>query len=503
MDYVFTPATRTLLNTGELVQPVTKTGQLLPAARDRVTGQFVEIAKIFYKSTAATQEARGVLGLLARSAGGSPLEPLVAPVHLTVAPLQLAQTHVGFQKIYRMLNSLKINLAVMQATVPVIGIGSVSGTVLSAVNLEQILKLREEAKQQRLKIKDGFIDLRHVLKDKGVEVIQQIYKVAHDSNFEMHRQKLVNGYDAFSKGIKTCQSALTVPDLKLRNAEINSGRERLFEALKIYDNPCLLEGLCSAAQLRQMECVWAIEQAICITFQLQRAYDIVSDRLLGLISKIRQDCLNVIKICKAEPELDFLFPELTRILGHDLSVLEFWQNEIDWMPTLSPKEQHQLAALDKLSAENLKSSFHTAFAPLPAEPSLYENLKQKSHFLSLRDQLLFAIEPDFRREYEFYISQQAIASGYLALAPSNWQEISDLTVANLYYYFKFREDSTTSYPTEQELQMPSWNFLKFSNSGHNGSDSPISPKNLKAEQERQSRDTAQGLARVSNPYSPQ
>ncbi|MCU0543827.1 MAG: hypothetical protein MUE44_16890 [Oscillatoriaceae cyanobacterium Prado104] len=474
MDYVFTPATAALLHTGQFRQPVTTTGQLLPVARDAATGQFVEIGKIFYPSAPLPREARGVLGLLARLAGGSPLEPLVAPAHLTLAPLQLAQTHVGFQKIYRMLNTLKINLAVMQATIPVIGIGSVPDTVLSAVNLDQVLKLKDEAKHQRLKIKEGFIDLRHPLKEKGVDVIQRIYKVAHDSNFEMHRQKLINGYDAFSKGIKRCQSALTVPELKNRNVEINSGRDLLFEALKIYENPSLLEGLCSAGQLRQIECVWAIEQAICITFQLQRANDIVSDRLLVFRTKIREDCLDVLKVCESEAELDFLFPEMLRILGHDLSVLEFWQNEIDWMQTLSPKEQHQLASLDKLSADNLKSTLQTTFTVLPQEPAVYENLKQKSHFLSLRDQLLFAIDPDFRQEYEFYISQQAIASGYQALALSSWQEISDLTVANLYYYFKYREDLTTSFPTEQELQIPSLHFMKLLNNRPNCCELPKS-----------------------------
>ncbi len=460
MDYLFTPTTQARLNTGKLLQPAGKTGKLLPAARDPVTGEFVEIAKIFYPSTTATLYDRGVLGLLAQLGGGGPVQPLVAPVYVTLVPLQVAQTHQGFQKIYRMLNCLKINLAVMQATAAVIGIGTVSSTVLSAVNFDQILKMREEAKHQKLKIKDGFIDLRHILKDRGVEVIQQIFKVAHDSNFEMHRQKLVNGYDIFSKAVKRCQSALTLPDIKLRNSEINSGRDMLFQALKIYDNPSLLEGLCSAGQLRQMECVWAIDLAIGVTFQLQRGYDTVSSRLKELQSKIRQDILTVVKGCQSESELDFLFPEVTRILGHDLSVIEFWQNEIDWMQTLSPKEQHQLASLDKLSGDTLKSSVHTTFAVLAAEPSLYDNLKQKSHFLSLRDQLAFAVSPELRRGYEFYVSQQAIATGYPALAASNWQEISDLTVANLYYFFQIREDSTKNYPSQDELETPSWHFPK-------------------------------------------
>jgi hypothetical protein len=444
MNYLFTPPTQDLLNTGNLVQPATKTGKLLPAARDPVTGQFVEIAKVFYQSTTETPESLGVLGLLAQLVGGAPLQPLVAPVHLTMTPLQIAQTHVGFQKIYRMLNSLKINLAVMQATAAVIGAGAVSSKVLSAVNLEQILKFKEEAKHQRLKIKDGFIDLRHILKDRGVEVIQQIYKVAHDSNFEIHRQQLVNGYDIFSQGVKRCQSALTLPEVKLRNLEINIAREQLFEALKVYDNSSLLEGLCSAAQIRKMECVWAIEQAIVLTFQLQRADPMVSDRLQGLQSKIRQNCLTVVKECQSEAELDFLFPEITKILGHDLSAIEFWHQEVDWIQSLSPKDQHQLATLDQPSADNLKSSMQTIFAPVAAEPSLYENLKQKSHFLSLRDQLAFVLARELRPEYEWYISQQAIATGYQALAPSNWQEISDLTVTNLYYYFKIREDSNES-----------------------------------------------------------
>ncbi len=47
MDYLFTPATQALLNTGNLVQPAAKTGKLLPAARDPVTGEFVELQKSF------------------------------------------------------------------------------------------------------------------------------------------------------------------------------------------------------------------------------------------------------------------------------------------------------------------------------------------------------------------------------------------------------------------------------------------------------------------------
>lgn len=75
----------------------------------------------------------------------------------------------------------------------------------------------------------------------------------------------------------------------------------------------------------------------------------------------------------------------------------------------------------------------------PVELSFYEALKQKSHYDSLRDQLRFIVKPELRQQHESYVFQRANATGYKALAPSNWQEVPDLTVANLYHYFKQQE----------------------------------------------------------------
>lgn len=44
INYIFSTTTQALLNSGQLVQVVSKTGQLLPIARDPVTGRFVEMA---------------------------------------------------------------------------------------------------------------------------------------------------------------------------------------------------------------------------------------------------------------------------------------------------------------------------------------------------------------------------------------------------------------------------------------------------------------------------
>lgn len=50
------------------------------------------------------------------------------------------------------------------------------------------------------------------------------------------------------------------------------------------------------------------------------------------------------------------------------------------------------------------------------------------------------IKPELRRESESYISQQAAIAGYKTLVPSNLQQASDLAVANLYWYFKNRDE---------------------------------------------------------------
>jgi hypothetical protein len=77
----------------------------------------------------------------------------------------------------------------------------------------------------------------------------------------------------------------------------------------------------------------------------------------------------------------------------------------------------------------------------PPEQVTYESLKEKSHFSSLQDQLIFMFKPALRQEYEAYINTQAVVAGYRTLVTQNLQPASDLTVANLYYYFKIRDES--------------------------------------------------------------
>ncbi len=66
---------------------------------------------------------------------------------------------------------------------------------------------------------------------------------------------------------------------------------------------------------------------------------------------------------------------------------------------------------------------------------------QKSHFASLVDQLSMMFTSALRQEYKNYITQQAAIAHHKSLVPSNLEKASDLAVANLYWYFKVRDES--------------------------------------------------------------
>lgn len=457
MLYQFAPAIQAGINSGiyEIVRD-TATGQLLGIARDKATGHFVAHA----------------VGFAAKN--GFSINPLFAPAQFAVGGLQMAQTHLGFQKAYKMLNVLQNSVGVLQASTALIGVGTVAGIVLSAVNLHQTLKLREDVKQLRLEVKDGFIDLKQALNDgfidfkesleeQKAEILQHIDRVAQDVEFRHHRTILAQAYGYFIQASIWLKDALKLPDETVRNVALAGVEGMLRKALADYNNPELYKDICTAGRLRRLECAWAIDQTITLIYQLQGAYEAVSDRLSNLQNTIRQETLSLVELCKTDDELDFLFPELVQIHEHDLAILETWQKQIDWQRSLSPSELKLLHSVDLSSSEVTVSSNESADTItdlVPPELLLYTDLKQKSHLLSLRDQLKFLLKPDLRREHESYISQQAVAFGYKALAPSNWQEVPDLTVANLYWYFKNKKNkqeailsklSLTGYKKLQEL----------------------------------------------------
>lgn len=418
MIFVFPPNIQAAIASGAYEVVKNNAGVALGMARDKATGQFVAHA----------------VGMTAQ-----PFVAAVAPLQIGLSGMQMAQTHLGFQKTYRMLDDVLNSVAVLQGTTALIGVGTIAGVGLSAVNIWQTLKLREDIKQLRLEVKDGFIDLKRALHDQSAEILQRIDRMAEDIEFRHHRTILSQSYGEFIQAINWLKNALKSEDSNTRNSALSGVENMLHHALANYNNPALYQQTSAAGQLRRMECSWVIDQTITTIYQIRGEHQVVSARLSDLRRKIRDNAVQLIELCECDNELDFLFPEIMRIHTQDLALLESWQNQVEWIKDRSPSELQELASLELPAEENSAATANTNPAEPPVELSFYETIKQKSHYDSLRDQLRFIVKPELRQHHESYVFQRANATGYPALAPSNWQEVPDLTVANLYHYFKQQE----------------------------------------------------------------
>jgi hypothetical protein len=114
------------------------------------------------------------------------------------------------------------------------------------------------------------------------------------------------------------------------------------------------------------------------------------------------------------------------------------------MRSLPTSELQLLQSADLGNSEvtvNSDTNLDTTALTAPPEQLLYENFKQKSHPASLRDQLALMMKPELRQEFASYISQKSVIAGYKTLVPANLQKASNLAVANLYWYFKVRDEA--------------------------------------------------------------
>ena len=418
MNFVFPAAVQAAIEAGKYAQVFTSAGVPIGMARDAATGEFVAHA-------------------VGAALNNSPLSPLVSPVQLVMGGLQMQQMHMGFQ-------GVQATLGVLQATTAVIGVGTFAGVALSAVNLHQILKLKKAVERLDVKVEKGFIDLEEFVKGESAEIKKLIAEAVADIKFDSHRLVLVRAYGLFNEAIRRMRSALLFEDINRRNAEIDAARGMLFEALADYRNPHLLAETCAAGQLRRLECSWAIEQSIIGTYQVQNEFGAAGDRISQLQQQISQDGLTVIANCDSDDELDFLFPEITRIHNHDLGALDIWLNQIEWIKSLSPSEFKQLQSAD-FSQSNLAvigdEKLTTKALAIPDEELFYKNLRPKSHFYALRAQLELMLDRQRREDYESYIIKQGEIAGHKSLVLSNLEKASDLAVANLFYYFRIRDES--------------------------------------------------------------
>ena len=160
--FVFDPHIQDLINKGiyELVKHK-ETGEALGIVRDKAR-QFAGVAK----------------EIINRGVNINPLfTPLNIGTNLITSSAQMYQNHRGFQQTYSLINRLQQSIGVLQGTMSLIGLGTVTSVALSAVNLRQTLKLKADVKQLRLEVKDGFIDLKQALQKEDHGICKTLFEL--------------------------------------------------------------------------------------------------------------------------------------------------------------------------------------------------------------------------------------------------------------------------------------------------------------------------------------
>ncbi|MBE9239658.1 hypothetical protein [Synechocystis salina] len=412
MLFQFPPLIQAGIEAGKFA-PVFSNGTPLGIARDVATGRFIG-------------PAVGVIN------NGASLSPLTVPVNLAMGGFQIYQMNQGFQ-------SLQASISVLQTTTAIIGVGVAATTILSAVNLYQTLKLRKAVEQLDIKVDQGFLDIRQALDAQGEEIITAVERAIYDINFEQHRVVLVRAYGLFTQAINRLASAVKIQDLVRRNAEIDAVRGMLYQAHADYANHQLMEEVSAPAKLRRFECAWIIEQTIIATYQLQEEFVVSGHRTEALQSEIKHNLVNVIDASESIEDLEFIFPEIVRINNHDLLLLENWKNSLNWLETLPESELKQLQSADfSAQMEQTKNTSIISFKK-PVEQLFYDDFLSKSHPYALDTYLRILINKSIKREIQDYIIQQAEAMKYYSLNVKNLSLSSEVSLANMFWYFRSRE----------------------------------------------------------------
>jgi len=335
------------------------------------------------------------------------------------------------------MESLQEKASILESATATLGVGVALQGILSALNLQQTGKSNLKLDQVLLELQTGFTELKSIINHQGDEILKAINQVNQEIKLEMHRVEFVKAYGIFqSVHHNQLPSALITQNSKDRNDKLNFIWNNLQICLAIYNNKELISSPLISEKWKRLQSAWAIEQTLALVDILKNDFDACIFQLNHLKDKIIKDCMELTESCQSEEEIDFIFPRINYIINHDIILIDFWKNNLKVIQNLSIEDQEKLASFNVTDIVSLNKAQKSNALQKPSPFELYQELKAQSHFVALKDQLKFILKPELRSEYESYIIQKAIALNFKGLALTNWKEVPDLTVANLYYSFK-------------------------------------------------------------------
>ncbi|GEM_PF-1303100 len=200
-------------------------------------------------------------------------------------------------------------LSIIQSSIGAIGISSVAGCVLSAVNLFQIIQVHNKLNRLDKKLENGFLDLKLFFSAQLENLLEY-----------QQQQRLGEAYSCYIKGLEQLKAALLIENKEIRIHSLSSCLNMFVKSLSIYDHFLTNQGMNPAANLRCLECSWGIQSSISEIYCLQSEYRAGLHSYQELQKRILRD-VGSIKNRLTESTYAFVAADLQYFFEHDMKLI--------------------------------------------------------------------------------------------------------------------------------------------------------------------------------------
>jgi len=253
-------------------------------------------------------------------------------------------------------------LSTIQSSIGALGLVSVVGCALSAVNVYQLMQVQKRLKALDKKIENGFEGLQFFISKKLDDLL---------INLEMKQLSLA--YSQYRKGIEQMNTALLIEDNSIRNNSLALCINIFTNALARYEEQYESSSINVPAKLRCLECCWVIQSSIAEAYQLQKEYA----ASLHTYKKLHQQIIQHTEKFKQNMTVDnhhFIAGDFNLIHENDVQVISFKTNLLDNVITkkvfqsteIQIKEtdkEKQIQSLEKLSLKGTQELMDCFVSP--------------------------------------------------------------------------------------------------------------------------------------------
>jgi tetratricopeptide (TPR) repeat protein len=272
----------------------------------------------------------------------------------TLSNIQTA-IHSGFEQQAGMLSTI-------QSSIGALGLVSVLGCALSAVNVYQLVRVRKDLNNLEKKLESGFEGMQFFI-SRGFNDLS--------SNLEIKQLSLA--YSQYRKGLEQMNTALLIENPANRNNSLALCINIFTNALAKYEEQYESSTINIPAKLRCLECCWVIQNSIAEAYQRQEEYA----ASLHTYKKLHQQILQHTEKFKQSMTVDnhhFITGDFNIIHENDVKIINVKTELLDSivakkvfqpaeLPITNIDKENQSQFLEKLSFQGTQELMDCFISP--------------------------------------------------------------------------------------------------------------------------------------------